>query len=56
MTILWGGLETSGVFEKVTGCQEDGFVGALKKHVPDRLVLMGAQPRRRPTSGLSLQQ
>ena len=44
MTILRGGLETSGVFEKVTGCQEDGFVGVLKKYVPDRLALMGLIP------------
>ena len=34
MTALWGGLETSGVFEKVTGHQEDGLVGVLKNTYP----------------------
>ena len=34
------------MFEKVTGCQEDGFVGVLKKYVPGRLALMGLIPFR----------
>ena len=45
---FWGGLETSGVFEKATGCQEGGFVGVLKKYVPDRLALMGRSPSCQP--------
>jgi hypothetical protein len=31
--------------EKVTGSQDDDFVGILKKNIPNKLALMGLSPR-----------
>ena len=48
MTALWGvksirlATQKNEKIEKVTGSQDDDFVGVLKKNIPSRLALMGA--------------
>jgi hypothetical protein len=51
MTALSGGLKYSWIcikhekIEKVTGSQDDDFVGGLTKNIQNKLALMGQRPR-----------
>ena len=41
---VWLGCAKHGKIEKVTGSQDDDFVGGLKKNTPNRLTLVGLCP------------
>jgi hypothetical protein len=41
---IWLGVQKHRKIEKVTGSQDDDFVGGLKKNTPKRLTLVGLRP------------
>jgi hypothetical protein len=46
MTALSRGLKYNwlDIHRKITGSQDDGFVGVLKKNIPNKLALLGVPP------------